>query len=596
MTARPAGVASALVAALAVLLYLPSLGNGFVWDDRIVLERQLPYFDGLLDAFRPPASIPQWSPHYYRPLVVLSYLVDDAIARAVAPGERRDGARRVVFHATPILLHGAASALVVAFAWSLLRRRDLRELAVASTAGILFAAHPVHAESVAWLAGRSDLLCAVFYLAAATAWLRFLDSRRAAWLGVSAALGFAAMLSKETGASLVLLLPLLDLLRRRDGAPPGWRGRAAWAVPAAALALYLALRALVLPASAGSSPLSLESWRSLPSALGWYVAQMAWPGLPSAVVANVPESAPFFLGGVASALLLGGVVAGGLFTRRAEAEAAAGALFLVGLSPTLAVALAPFIAAPLADRYLYLPSAGLLLLLALALARLGRGRAVAVLALAGGALLALAVPATLAAQRAWRSDLAFWTRAVDSAPESALAQNALGRALAAEKRLDEAEAHFRRAAALAGPAEDRARAHANLGALHAERGGWDEAVAEFRAAVAIAPAMESAHAGLAQALLARYAASPDPAARPGVMTEAERHLDAARRLDPRSPSLLYSHGMLLAEMARLAEAAAVLRELIALAPGSREAARARDALARIEASGGFPRRGEEPNR
>ncbi len=194
------------------------------------------------------------------------------------------------------------------------------------------------------------------------------------------------------------------------------------------------------------------------------------------------------------------------------------------------------------------------------------------------AVAAVALPATVLRQRVWRDDLAFWSYAAKKSPEAWLPQDALGTALAGAGRLPEAEARFRRAAAQAERPLDRARVRANLGSLLARQQRWDEAIAQFRAALADDPQLDAAHGNLGQALLARYAARPRPEDRAAVMAEAAGHFDAARRLDPRQASLHFAYGMLMIELGRPAEAAAPLREVIALAPGSREAATARRAL------------------
>src|SRR5262245_273711 len=64
------------VAAIAFLLYARSLRNEFVWDDPIVLNQQLQAFHSLRDIFFPPPRIPQFGRLYYRPLIVLTYVID----------------------------------------------------------------------------------------------------------------------------------------------------------------------------------------------------------------------------------------------------------------------------------------------------------------------------------------------------------------------------------------------------------------------------------------------------------------------------------------------------------------------------------------
>ncbi len=592
-TARTTWLAAALVGALAVAVYLPSLRNDFVWDDPIVLERQLPYFDGPADAFFPPRDVPQWSAHYYRPLVVVSYLLDDLVVRTLYPPEARDAGRRLVFHASPVLLHGVSSALVVALGAALARRfRGQRStLAVPVAAGLLFAVHPVHVESVAWLAGRSDLLCAAFALAAILAWLRYLETRRAAWLPAAAALALAAMLSKEVGLALVALLPLSALLPGRDAALPGHEAARDAGLAAAVVGFAAAVALALRWAAAAPGPGSAIAWtdpvRTILAALGWYAAKTAWPAPLSAFVDRVPGSVGLAIAGAFVAGGIGALVGASLARRRAGAEAFAAALFLLPLAPALAVSAGTIAATPLAERYLYLPSAGAVLLGALIVgeprrsARLSfrpTARPAVVLGMAA-AIAAVALPATLIRQRAWRDDLAFWSDAAEKAP-GGLAGPGRARHGCWSTRVGPRRRRRVSAAHSSWPTRpiDRAQARANLGSLFSRQQRWDDAIAEFRAALADDPGLDTAHANLAQALLARYAAQPVPAEKPAVMAEAAGHFDAARRIDPRKASLHFAYGMLMIELGRPAEAAAPLREVIALAPESPEAATARRAL------------------
>jgi tetratricopeptide (TPR) repeat protein len=590
---RPRSVAAAavLVGLLAVAVYLPALRHGFIWDDPIVLDRQLPYFDGPFDAFFPPPGVPQWGAHYYRPMVVLSYQADELLARVLSGPEGRRAARQLTFHASPVLLHGIASALVVALGAALMRRvrPEAWSLAVPLAAGLLFAVHPIHVESVAWLAGRSDLLCAVFALGALAAWLRWLEARRAIWLPLTAALALAAMLSKEVGLALVALLPLAAWLPRRPNADPTRLARSGWREPALGAALAAGAAALALglrgaAASPGSAPAIVWSdpLQRMLTALGWYGLKTVWPAPFSAFVDRVPESLPLAALGLLLAAGALALIYLGCARGRRGAEAFAAALYLLALVPALAVAAGTIAATPLAERYLYLPSAGAALLLALGVDDLARRRtarhAFAIVVGTAAALAVVALPATLQRQRVWRDDLSFWSDAASKAPSAWLPQDALGTALADAGRADDAAARFRRAAELAVRPHDRARVRTNLGTLLARQQRWDEAIAAFRAALADDPQLDTAHANLAQALLARYAARPAAGDKVSVMEEAARHLDAARQLDPRQASRHFAYGMLMVELGRAPEAAAPLREVIALAPNSPEAATARRVL------------------
>ncbi len=157
--AGPRARAALVPAAVAFLLGLPALGGGWVWDDPLIVKVQLGAFRTVGSLFFPPVGIPGFSVHYYRPLTTATFLLDRALY-----GERAWG-----FHLTPLLLHAAAAGLLYLLLDRLLAGRAAARSAALAGA-LLFAALPVHAESVAWIAGRADPLAAVCLLAAAL-WL-----------------------------------------------------------------------------------------------------------------------------------------------------------------------------------------------------------------------------------------------------------------------------------------------------------------------------------------------------------------------------------------------------------------------------------------
>src|SRR5512140_261458 len=187
-----------LVAALPVLaaiaVYLPALRNGFIWDDPTVLV-QLRAIRSFGDLLVLPPIIPRF---YYRPFIFVTYLIDRAFA----------GETPFWFHASVIAWHALTTLLV-----SLLARRLFpTDWLIATGGALLFAVFPTHVESVAWMAGRSDvvvgalvLLTTLLYLDRAHPW--------SAWLGGGTY--FAAMLSKEMAIACVLFVPVLDLLATR---------------------------------------------------------------------------------------------------------------------------------------------------------------------------------------------------------------------------------------------------------------------------------------------------------------------------------------------------------------------------------------------
>ena len=98
----------------AIAAYSDAVDNGFVWDDPIVFSRQLPYFEGLKNVFFPPPGIPQWG-SYYRPLIVVTYMVDESLAESFWEEEKREEARQFTYHASCIVYHAIATVLVFFF-------------------------------------------------------------------------------------------------------------------------------------------------------------------------------------------------------------------------------------------------------------------------------------------------------------------------------------------------------------------------------------------------------------------------------------------------------------------------------------------------
>src|SRR5450756_418258 len=102
-------IVAAAVVLLAAAVYANALGNGLVWDDPIVLTRQLLAFQGLRDIIFLPRNIPQFSPDYYRPLTIVSYLIDRAVA----------GSSPFMFHLSVVFWHVVTTYLVFRFGLTL---------------------------------------------------------------------------------------------------------------------------------------------------------------------------------------------------------------------------------------------------------------------------------------------------------------------------------------------------------------------------------------------------------------------------------------------------------------------------------------------
>lgn len=193
-----------LAVVLGVLCYLNSLGNGFTYDDKPIIEehpRTQQHLAAreiwLRDWWYPPEGRSDIAPRrdwLYRPLTVFTFVLNHAVG----------GLRPFGFHLLNVVLHATVCGLVWWFA-----RRLTGDAAVAALAAVLFAVHPVHVEAVANIVGRAEVLTALFLLAGLLVLLppgQAPSVRR----GFAAAPFFLlALLAKETAVCYVALAVLV---------------------------------------------------------------------------------------------------------------------------------------------------------------------------------------------------------------------------------------------------------------------------------------------------------------------------------------------------------------------------------------------------
>jgi hypothetical protein len=243
----------------AAMPYAATLGHGFVWDDHLIISHvdraaEDGGASGVLAApFLPVPDVPN---NYYRPVVYASYWLD----RTLGGGLPR------VAHLANVVLHALVSLLVFALA-----RRLFGDNVGAFAAGLVFATHPVHVETVAWVAGRTDILCALFSLGAVLAWGHAISlppsRRRWGQLASSGFLFALACFSKELSIALPLLLLLFPVPSAGVSAEvrPAWQdNKKAWFLtflPAAVVVLLV--RQAVLHDELGHVGLLTELWGTL---------------------------------------------------------------------------------------------------------------------------------------------------------------------------------------------------------------------------------------------------------------------------------------------------------------------------------------------
>jgi tetratricopeptide (TPR) repeat protein len=532
---------------LALLAHLPALWGELIWDDQIVRDDQLAWIGGLLDVLLPPANVPNWADNYYRPVVTLSYLVDFrwlyGATSTIGP------------HLSNLLFHVACAG----FAWLLARQAfgsGSRGAWPSLVAASVFAVHPVHVESVNWIAGRSDLLATMLLLPALVLALRFRDalrsrdalrigdSRSYLALAGSAVLFFLALLAKEVALAGLLLLPLAWWLlpgkqetahTLTAGARPGRSAllaMAAWAVVAAVYLLLRQLSGTVYGAPMEFGPVVLVV--GLGRAVAWYAIKSVVPW-PQALL--VPWSAlPGLLESALALLVVG--AATWLSFRHLRERGDGLPLFAlcwvaVTLLPALWVALGAGTFAPVAERYLYLPSVGVALgagWLLRGLLQQRRALALAVLA----AIIGVYGATSLARGAVWQSDVALWEDQVRKTPREIFAWHSLARALRARGEPARALDAYEQGLLVGEDPGQRAKVLYGIAELQLERGDLDAAERVLERAQLETPAFTRPVFGLGLVALLRAERLPAGSGteRARLLAVAERQFRAALAATP----------------------------------------------------------------
>lgn len=530
-----------LLVGLTFVAYAPALDGGFVWDDDDYVENNptLRELAGLRDMWFNPRSLPQ-----YYPLVHTTFWIEYQIS-GLAPQ---------TFHLTNVVLH-AVNALLL---WRILHR-----LAVpgAWCAAMLFALHPVHVESVAWITERKNVLSGTFYLSAVLAFFNyhraFHGSGRLAWLhyGIALLLCAAALLSKTVTATLPAAL--LVVVWWKQGRLT--RSDILAVLPMFAMALPLSLYTVWLEqyhvgARGIHWQLSLVERCLVAARACWfYLQKLLFPRELTFIYPRwqISASAPWqYLFPIATVALLYTLW---VLRRRTGRGPLAAVLFFGGtLLPVLGVFnVYPMRYSYVADHFQYLASVGILALVAAgsvtALRLEPRRKWMPVLA--AGVFLGLGI-CTWSQCCVYANREVLWLDTIRKNPGAEIAYTNLGMYYFGNGQYQEALACFRRAQELAADdpvtnnnlgislgrlgqsaaAIERLRAavrldpgyadaYNNLGALLTEDGDIEEAVACLREAIRLRGEVAEFHYNLARALR-----------RQGKHAEADQSLETARRL------------------------------------------------------------------
>lgn len=489
-----------VVAAIAFLTFSKTLGHDFLnWDDDVYVY-QNPAIQSLT-----PRNIAWLFSHFYYyayiPVPLLSHGIDIALWGMNPRGH----------HLTNVLLHSANAAWVFILGLPLLgagrasaprrgqdsaRAPQNRSSALVgmTAAAVLFAVHPLRAESVSWVSDRKDLLCAFFLLPAILAYIEYSSARgtpRARrWVLTTFVLFLLAVLSKSIAVTFPVLLLLLDrLLLTREARKPSHRALALEKVPFFVVSLTLAILSFAnspdgKKAYAVAHLTGVEALLFPFYSLSFSLYKTLLPVHLAPIYPRV--GLELLIAGLAIVLTITG--ASVLCARRGtKAPLLAWLAYLVLLVPNVAGLSSGM--QPVADRYSYLSTGSLFVLLAAAIAVVWKGerrRHLAVMA-GVGALTILSVGLTVSQAARWKTSASLWEYVVEkfpARPDYSDAYLNLGVAYAQERRPQRAREILEKAVEID---PTNAEASYNLGIISYAEGDRQEAYKFFLRATEVDP-------------------------------------------------------------------------------------------------------------
>jgi len=410
---------------------------------------------------------------YWHPIPWVTHIIDYQLYGLVAGGH----------HLTSLLFHLAA--VLTLFWWLFLATSRLWPSALVAA---LFAVHPVHVESVAWIAERKDVTCALFWNLTLLAYVRYAIRQRRALLWIALLFYALALMSKPMAMTLPFVLVLLDW----------WPlGRFSTMPRKAALLLeklpFFALAAASIVYTYTTYDTHGNLTRRIPLlgraayasvAYLLYLGKLFWPSR-LAVLYPLPPQPPTVLAGAAAAVCIAGLSVLALYAARRIPEVVGWLWFIGVLVPVCGIIHTGH--QLYADRFLYLPATGLYILVVWLLLRLEllRSRWIrpVIAAFSASLLVALTLLTSQQVGR-WRDSAELFRHTVSTTRNNVVALRNLGADLLLRGHPSEAAGFFRAAGLLA---PDDAQLYNNYGLCMFRLRRYDQALAFFAEANRLRP-------------------------------------------------------------------------------------------------------------
>lgn len=474
-------------------IYSGSLNNELTtWDDKYYINEN-PFIrstksDSLKELFSLNAKEGGYIMGNYHPLTIASYALE--YRKAYKPGPAPEIESRI-FHVTNLAFHVLNTLLVYLFILLLSRHR----IAAFITA-LLFAIHPMHVESVAWVSERKDVMFTFFYLASLCAYLKFSREQkgRIAWYLFALLLFLLSLLSKGMAVTLPVVMLLLDYLNERRLTARLLLEK----IPFFVLSIIFGLIAIEAQKSAGAIGNFVTYTffeRILLSFYGifLYLYKAIFPVNLSCFY-SYPEKVnghlPYFL--YIFPVVIGGLAFLVYRSMKHSRIVVFGAMFFI-VTIALVLQVLPVGGAIIAERYTYIPYIGIFFMLAMAIVKLMEKRQGTLRpALVTGLILASAILsyATIQRTKVWKDSVTLWTDAIEKDGRAPAAFNGRGDAYLMLKQYDKAIADFKQALTLQ---EKYHEAHYNLGLAYYYKELHADAIKEYNRAIEIKPDLAVAY-------------------------------------------------------------------------------------------------------
>ncbi len=502
------------VSLVTFVVYLTSLRNGFVsWDDSyyVLLNSHIRSFN--LHFLR--WAFFDFYAGNWHPLTWISHAMDYAVY----------GLNPLGHHLTSNIFHAVNTFMVVVLTTRLVNMRTRAAagfpdgkaaLVAGAVTGLLFGIHPLHVESVAWVAERKDLLCALFFFLSISSYLEHVDhavenrlqGRATSFFSSKNylfAVGFfvLALLSKPMAITLPFVLLILEWYPLgRIQSPGSLRDAVIEKLPFFGLALISSILTILAQSSSGAvgnAPLSVRVFVASGSLIAYLWKMIVPVNLLPFYPFPMPDTFSYSDYYPAVVLVIGVTAACLVLARKSRIWTAAWCYYVITLLPVLGLVQVGRQA--MADRYTYLPSLAPFLLIGLGAAwffakantlKQG-GRAVKAVGIAAALFVLISLSyLTFKQIGIWKDGFALWNWQIEKEPEKvSMAYMNRGLMFSMQKgRPDEAIADFDQAIVLD---PSNYEAYRQRALLYEKKGETDKAIADFEKALALSPPYDEAY-------------------------------------------------------------------------------------------------------